>query len=111
MVWTIHQETLRLQLQNRDRKDRKVVHFDGLRLCPKNIRLDEDQPSQAESAPVTPDVQQAAERVPFGHHLQLVDGDDDLPITCPDQNDENELASATEQPSSTSRYPRRQLKV
>jgi len=52
-----------------------------------------------------------AETVPFGDHLQLVDGDDDLdelPITCPDQNDESELASATDQPSSTIRYPRRQ---
>jgi len=75
-----------------------VAHFNDLKLCPKNICLDEEQPSQAETAPSTPDVQQAAETVPFGHNLQLVDGDDDLDemhITCLAQNDGSELASAT----------------
>jgi len=88
-----------------------MVHFDHLRLCPKNLRLDVDQPSLAETAPTTPDVQQMDETVPVGHHLRLIDGDDNLdeiPVTSLDQSDGSELASATEQPSSTSRYPRRQ---
>lgn len=93
------------------RKERKVVHYDHLKLCPKNICLDVDQRSQAETAPTTQDVHQADKTVPVGHHLQLVDGDnnlDGMPITSPNQSDGSEFASATEQPSSISRYPRRQ---
>ena len=35
------------------RGDRKVVHFDRLKLCPKNIRLDGDQPTQTEPPDLT----------------------------------------------------------
>ena len=93
------------------RRDRKVVHFDRLKLCPKNMRLD-NQPTQTELPHTSQDLQQP-ERHPVGHDLEIVDYDDDengtaITNTAPSAHSGGmDTTAATEPPVSTSRYPRR----
>ena len=58
------------------RRDRKVVHFDRLKPCPKDIRLDDDHLKISESPHMLQDLQQP-ERQPVGSDIELVDADDD----------------------------------
>ena len=72
------------QVQGR-RRHRKVVHFDRLKLCPKNIRLDdeltnEQYTSSQERIPPTEN------SLPIGHDLEIINDDDeadDATVTTP----------------------------
>ena len=95
------------QVQGRQRY-KKVVHFDRLKLCPKNIHLDdkltnEQHPSSQEL--ITP----TENSLPIiGHDLEIVDDDDDeaddatvtTPHTPMDTTSQAELAMPS------GRYPR-----
>ena len=92
------------QLQGR--RTRKIVHFDRLKPCPKNIRLNQEHQSDLEAPasnrlcnpelPVSP---------PFGKNLQIVDDDNITGRTLEDCAEETATTSSI---SSTSRYPRRE---
>ena len=64
----------RIQDTRRARKNRKVVHFDRLKPCPENTRLDDSRPEiRSQTEPGVSDVLQK-NRFP-GHQLQLMDDD------------------------------------
>ena len=64
----------RIQDTRRARKNRKVVHFDRLKPCPENTRLDDSRPEiRSHTEPGVSDVLQK-NRFP-GHQLQLMDDD------------------------------------
>ena len=94
------------------RRDRKVVHFERLKLCPEDIRLDDDHPMISESPHMSQDSQQP-EQQPVGYDIELVDADDDEYETTisntaqPDHSRGLDATTAAEPPVATSRYPRR----
>ena len=62
-------------MQGRQRH-RKVVHFDRLKLCPKNIRLDDELTNEqhTSSQELIPPTENS---LPIGHDLEIVDDDND----------------------------------
>ena len=99
------------QLQGR--RIRKIVHFDRLKPCPKNVRINEEDQSQAQEAPA-PDGSQSLESPrapPVGQNLHVVDEDDDdytVGNTIGDQEAETGGTTATTRSTPPCRYPRRE---
>ena len=62
--------------QLKGRRHRKVVHFDTLKLCPKNIRLD-DEPATEQGMSFLEPTMSTETCLLIGHDLQIVDNDDD----------------------------------
>ena len=96
--------------QFQGRRTRKIVHFDRLKPCPKNIRFNQEDRSHPQEVPVfnslrNPDL---PESPPVGQNLQIVDDDDHdnntASMTLEDHTEETV-------PTSTSRYPRREHRV
>ena len=91
------------------RRHRKVVHFDRLKLCPKNIRLDDELTNEqhTSSQELIPPTENS---LLIGHDLEMVDADDDeadnatvtTPHTPMDTTSQAELAMPS------GRYPRRE---
>ena len=98
------------------RRDRKFVYFDRLKLCPKDIRLDDDHPIISASPHRYQDCQQP-ERQPVGYDIELVDGDEDESETRmsntaqPDLSRGLDTTIAAGPPVTNSRYPRRNHRV
>ena len=86
-----------------------VVHFDRLKLCPPNIRIDSPPQQQLPSLDVTPCV---------GKNVQLIDNEDAPPIEednsaandDTDTNDHSDIANDTlaNDDNTSTRYPQRQ---
>ena len=94
------------QLQGR--RNRKIVHFDRLKPCPKNLRLNQEYHNDLEAPePNRPCNPELPVLPPFGQNLQIVDDDDDnIGTTLEDHAVETAITSP---PLSTqSRYPRRE---
>ena len=99
--------------QVQGRKNRKIVHFDQLKLCPANIHQNEELISEqgsTDSQNLPPEDMQHTESLPVGHHLQIMDYDDEEILN------ETDIATTTSiLPSAvpsrgapSSRYPRRE---
>ena len=100
------------QLQGR--RNRKIVHFDRLKLCPPNIRLNEEQVDGQEVTDLqnvpSEDTQQT-ELSPVGQNLQIIDYDDEELPVGPNEADTATAMLPSVVPNSgvpSSRYPRRE---
>ena len=101
------------QLQGR--KQRRIVHFNQLKLCHSNIHL-EDLGGSTSVNPVKPDCLPSLSlpdnASPVGHNLQLLDDphDDERPAvaTHAEEPDTREMPLVS---SSRDRYPRREYRV
>jgi len=94
------------QLQGR--RNRKIVHFDRLKPCPKNLRLNQEHHNDLEAPePNRPCNPELPVYPPFGQNLQIVvDDDDDIGMTLEDHAVETAITSPAL--STQSRYPRRE---
>ena len=87
------------QMQGR-RRHRKVVHFDRLKLCPKNIRLD-NEPTGEQHTSSQELILPTENSLPVGHDLEIVYDDNDeaddatatTPHTPMDTTSQPELAT------------------
>ena len=100
------------QLQGR--RNRKIVHFDRLKLCPPNIRLNEEQVDGQEVTDLqnvpSEDTQQT-ELSLVGQNLQIIDYDDEELPVGPNEADTATAMLPSVVPNSgvpSSRYPRRE---
>ena len=65
--------------QVQGRKNKKIVHFDRLKVCPANIHLNEELISEqgaTDPENLPPEDIQHTESLSVGHHLQIIDYDD-----------------------------------
>ncbi len=97
VVTKLSEGTYRIQ-NTRNRRQRRVVHFDRLKLCPPNMRLSEEAPTTSHSAP------RHQEDCRPGSNVELVDEPDDVTAAQPPPH----LPPPPVQPPLTSRYPSRQ---
>ena len=97
------------------RKQKRIVHFNRLKLCPSNIRL-EDLGGSTSLNPVKPDCLLSSSlpdnAPPVGHNLELLNDpcDDERPAvtTHAEEPDTREMPLVS---SSRDRYPRREYRV
>ena len=89
-----------------------IVHFDRLKLCPANIRLNEEiigEQRAAYSENLPPGDIQQTKSIPVGHHLQIIDYDDEEVLSETDTAATSILPSAVpSRGAPSSRYPRRE---
>ena len=101
--------------QVQGRKNRKIVHFDRLKLCPANIHLNEELISEqgaTDPQNLSSEDIQHTESLPVVHHLQIIDYDNEEVLNETDTATTSILPSAVPSKGVTSsRYPRREHRL
>ena len=105
----ISDSTYRIQ-QLQGRKYRKIVHFDRLKLCPNNIRLDDLGGPPSLNPPSLKSPLPPINAPPVGHNLELVEDSCDEGPTVVTAEEADPVGIPIE-PASTSGRPRREHRV
>lgn len=76
MGWSLQGCEKAIRCYRQGKRHRKVVHFDRLKLCPKNICLD-DEPTSEQHISSLELVTPTENSLPIGHDMEILDDDDD----------------------------------